>query len=299
MRRLLAAAAIGALAAATSGCHPAALGRGANRHDRAVTVADRLDCPTSQGRLSRVEQSADGRLCRYTGPDGDEVTLSYLSLDGKTPQAALTPIEAEFRTAVPDAVASDDAASLNADGAHANWSDGRTTTSTTTHDGAVATSTTEARDDDDDDSHASHKRSNDHVRIALPGMSIEADNGRAKIRAFGQSIDADDSKGGRAVVHGDWNGMQSSINAHDRGVEMRFGWVGQRSVDLTYIVTGKTPGPTGQRGASYVARGPISGPLVIAVGKSREGQDHDDGDGDDKGAVHDLKRLVDRNVHRS
>ena len=71
---------------------------------------------------------------------------------------------------------------------------------------------------------------------------------------------------------------------------MRFGSVGQKRADLTYILASDNPGPGGYRAAAYVAKGPVGGPLVIASGRARESWDnhHDQAD--------DLKDLVNRNV---
>ena len=287
---LRSAAALVLAGAGVAACHPAPLGHGANGKDRPMTVGARLDCPSEQGDLRRTEEAADGRSCRYSGADGEEVTLAYLALDGRDAQSALAPIEADFKREVPGATASDAAAVADADGAQAGWSasgkNGETSTST------VTTSSTNRGKDGDGDR-------NENVHVYLPGLSIEADHGRARIRAFGQTIDADDSHdghGGRAVVRGEWNGMKSTINAHDQGVEMRYGWVGKNAADLTYVAASKAPGPNGLRAAAYVARGPAGGPLVLAVAKSKIPHDED---GDHDAQLHDLKRLVSRNVHRT
>jgi hypothetical protein len=64
--------------------------------DKAVTVADRLDCPDAQGSLQKVSASADGHTCVYRKADDEEVTLSLLALNGQTPRAALTPLETDL-----------------------------------------------------------------------------------------------------------------------------------------------------------------------------------------------------------
>jgi len=58
-----------------------------------ITVLDRLDCPASQGRLTRTAAAADGQSCDYQGPDGESVTLTRVALNGQTAQAAMAPLE--------------------------------------------------------------------------------------------------------------------------------------------------------------------------------------------------------------
>lgn len=72
---------------------------------------------------------------------------------------------------------------------------------------------------------------------------------------------------------------------------MRFGAVGEHRADLTYMVASDGAGPQGWRAAGYVAKGPVAGPLVVAMVRSRE-ELHDVHDHH----LNDLKRLVDRNV---
>ena len=245
-------------------CHPAPLGRGKNRQDRAVTANARLDCPATEGALTRQEVSPDGRSCRYTGEDGAEARLTLMSLDGRSAQDALRGTEAEMQGLVPAAVAPEPAAS---------------STPPTSH-GATA----QADADGDGD--------NDHSRIDLPGIHIEANgHDNAHIRAFGQVIDA---HGKDATIHAGWNGKTATVNAHDGGAEIRAGWFGQRSVDASYILASDTAGPSGVHAAGYVAKGPAAGPLVLGVETSRTQRER--GNRDDH-RYRDIRRLVDRNVH--
>lgn len=234
-------------------CHPARLGQGQNRDDRAVTVDARLDCPQRQGGLARVDIAADGRSCRYADDQGREAVLKLMDLAGRSPKDALTATEIDLKALVPAAAAPSDDAVV---------------TGNTTGDG-------------------------DHTRIDLPGIHIEADgNDHAHIRAFGQSVDA---QGNHAVIHGGWNGRQATVIAHDKGVEVRAGWIGARSVDTNYLLASETAGPSGVHAAGYHARGSIAGPLVIGIETSKSEDDHDQRHDDFK----DLRRLVDRNVQRS
>lgn len=272
-----------AAALALGACHPARLGEGRNGGDRAVTVADRLECPDEQGSLKRTIKAPDGRSCTYVGDDGEQVTLSYLALDGKTPEVALAPVEAGFHALVPRADATDHESAVTT--ALPNGLNVTTSVSKTTGDD----------DDADDASSGSEKAASprgkaDHVAINLPGLHIDAGDDGAKVRAFGQNITADD-KG--ATVHGAFNGVKTSVEANDGGAEIRSGFVGKQAVDLTYILASDAAGPSGAHAAAYVARGPVGGPLVVASGSLKEGDRHVDKDRFD-----DLRKLVDRNVRR-
>jgi hypothetical protein len=60
-----------------------------------------LDCPTTEGALTRVAQAADGRSCDYEGPEGQVVRLKLVALDGRAAAEALAPSRMELRTLVP------------------------------------------------------------------------------------------------------------------------------------------------------------------------------------------------------
>jgi hypothetical protein len=111
------------------------------------------------------------------------------------------------------------------------------------------------------------------------------------VEGLGQHVVA--SEGG-AVVTGDWNGAHTSITAHDGGAEMRFGSVGRQAVDVTFLSTSERAGPGGDRVAGYLARGPVSGPLVVAEVRGSRYDKHVGVAKDDP--FRDAKRLVNRNV---
>lgn len=301
IRPLLLGTALMTVAVVAGGCHGSV--RTGVGSDRPLAVRDRLDCPESEGRLRRVDAAADGRSCRYTGPDGQEVLLSYVALDGRTPQQALAPIEAGLRELVPAAAApepgslqravdvqvNDEDGDRSGDGDDkdarrgddARWSDGSS-------DRPVAPRKPDAPDVDPGFHPSRHH--GERVKIDLPFLHIDADgSGRARVRAFGADVDANDEG---AVVKAGFGGSDFNVNAHHGGAEMRFGAVGEKRADLTYIVASDTAGPQGWKAAALVAKGPTSGPLVAATGRSREERHgrHDDGD------IDDLKSLVNRNV---
>ena len=277
MKTRTTAATVLALAAGLAACHPAKLGEGRPRDDRPMAVTARLDCPARQGSLVRAEAAADGRSCRYTGEDGEEVTLGYLATDGAQPLAALAPTEAQVRGWVPAAVVG---SPQNAQAQAA----------------AKARQASEDKDDDDRDDDAASNTTGkagggdrDRVAINLPGVHVDAGDGGARVHAFGQDVVASDD--GAQVTSG-WNGVTSQIHANDGGVEIRSGWIGAHALEQGYFLASDAAGPQGVHAAGYVARGPVGGPLVLAVVKATGGG----GDLDDD-RFRDVKRLVRRNTH--
>ena len=94
---LRALAGIALAAVAASACHPLHL----HHRDRPMTVSTRLDCPVTEGLLTRVTAAPDGNSCVYQHRAGDDVTLLRLPLNGQSPQVALAPIDAELKTLLP------------------------------------------------------------------------------------------------------------------------------------------------------------------------------------------------------
>lgn len=86
-------------ALALAGCHPP--------HPRAAAplrAVSSLDCPDTQGDLTRKSAAADGKTCVYATKSGDQVTLQIVSYSGDA-HAALAPIEDQLKTEVPAAAA--------------------------------------------------------------------------------------------------------------------------------------------------------------------------------------------------
>jgi hypothetical protein len=60
-----------------------------------------LDCPTSEGTLTRIARTADGRTCDYKGPKGEWVRLSILPLNGRSAAEVLAPAKTELYALAP------------------------------------------------------------------------------------------------------------------------------------------------------------------------------------------------------
>ena len=126
------------------------------------------------------------------------------------------------------------------------------------------------------------------VVLNLPGVHIEADDDGAHVRALGEHIDA---QSGEATIGGSWNGVANRIDARNDHVEVRVGFSGRQSADLTLLMQSDHPGPSGDRLVGYVARGPVTGPLVVSTIEAAQG----DGRRHDVD-LRDLKALVAFNV---
>ena len=60
-----------------------------------------LDCPASEGALTRIAQTADGRVCDYQGAKGEWVRLSLVPLNGRSASEVLAPAKAELYALAP------------------------------------------------------------------------------------------------------------------------------------------------------------------------------------------------------
>lgn len=207
--------------------------------DTPVTVAATLNCPEAQGDLTRTGAAADGKSCQYHGDEDEDVTLSLVSLNGQTPQAALAPLEAQLQGLVP---ARNGPSMVNIDAGH-----------------------------DDDDHNGDEGGRHDHAKIDLPGLHINANGDKADIRILGTDIKAD---GDKADIHTNMGMKDAVIHAGPGGAEIRAGEAGQHSAQLVYVLAGDNPGPSGYRAVGYMARGPVAGPLVVGQFKSKEGGRH-------------------------
>jgi hypothetical protein len=207
-----------------------------------------LDCPDSQGDLERKSQAADGKTCVYATDSGDQVTLQLVNLDGQDARGALAPIEAQLKTEVPATADAPKPPSTPGD------DDGK--------DQAVK-----------DRAHGDH----DRVDIDLPGIHIHSSgDGHANVDTAGVHVHAHDN-GGHDNGHADvriGDGHDGvTINAGDGGAQIRVD-EGGSGIRARYILASDNPGPHGYKVAGYEARGPSSGPIVVATVLSKS-DDHD------------------------
>ena len=118
----------------------------------------------------------------------------------------------------------------------------------------------------------------DKVDIDLPGIHIHAgDNDHASVTINGGGDHSDGQHQHSGV----------SVQANDGGAEVHVD-ESHDGVRRDFILTSDKAGPHGYRIAGYEARGPTSGPVVVAIVKSKAN------DGDE--LRHDVRRLIERNV---
>ena len=158
MRVGLSVAVAGVLLTATA-CHPKRLhhGDGLGYATHPLSVGRTLDCPDRVGDLTRTVQAADGRSCGYDGPREEQVQLSFMPLNGATPDARLASLDQTLKAELPaagDAAAHGPGVYVGAD------------------------------------------KAGDHAHIDLPGFHVNTSGDRASIRLPGVTInaDGDDSK---------------------------------------------------------------------------------------------------------
>ena len=256
-----------------------------------------LDCPDTQGDLTRTGKAADGKSCTYVGEDGAEVTLQLVSVQGG-PDATLRAIEtkllAEAAAAAPatpqrpapapgPAQAAESALN-NAEAARDAAAVEREAKADSAGAGAGAKSTKDAKVDVDIDVNGKDHGvvvsdgDNEKVRVDLPGIRVEADEASesARVRIGPIHVDAGD---GEATFR---NGPRSvRLKGEQLSTE-------RRGLRATFIYTGDKL-PSGYRYVGYEAGGPKAGPLTVAVVKGRA-------DGDDHGRIaEDVTRLVRKN----
>ena len=104
-------AGVGASALALAACTPP---HPHHHADAMLKTISTLDCPDSQGDLTRKSQSADGKTCVYANDSGADVTLQLVALNGQDAKTALAPLEAQLKSELPPSA--DTKADTKADG---------------------------------------------------------------------------------------------------------------------------------------------------------------------------------------
>jgi hypothetical protein len=220
-----------------------------------LVVSARLVCPEHQGRLQRVAEAADGLSCRYSAPNGGEVLLSRTGLDGRSAVDLLQATERELAALLPTPP------SLQQPGKS-----------------VVSNQVVSERPDND---------TSDNTRIDLPGLHIQTEGDNASVRLPGVSINA---RGDNAHIStGIGELKNATIDATDGAVRITSNMTDAGNADQTWMIATDAAGPAGWRAVGYVARGPLTGPLVLATVRSRAEHQHaHSGNGD----VEDIRRLV-------
>ena len=134
-------------------------------------------------------------------------------------------------------------------------------------------------------------RPGDSADVNVPFVRVHSDGDRADVRLFGifhiVGHDHDsDSDGDRTRKH-------TAVHAGLRGAEVTADEVGRTNASLVYVLAGSHRYASGYRAVGYVAKGPVTGPLVVAEFHSPV-----DGHRGNDGGHDDIDRLIDRNLDR-
>ena len=207
-----------------------------------------LDCPASQGELTRTAQSPDGQWCDYAGPRGATVRLRLAPLHGQTPSEAMAATRVQLHALVP----------VYRDPVPASYGD----------------------------------EHGDRADVDVPFVHVHAIGDQADVRLFGIHINAR-GRGDDADVDIGHGHKHSVVHAGLRGAEVMADEVGRSNVSLVYVLAANHREASGYRAVGYVARGPVTGPLVVAEFRSPV-KGHTDSEGDHG----DIDRLIDRNLSR-
>ncbi len=234
-----------------------------------------LDCPAEQGDLTRSSVAPDGKTCVYTTRDGDEVSLRLIPVSSGY-QSALLPIQAELKAELQTDQEADKAKAKQAEDT------AKAATSSSASAKSAADTAKQAANDalgEARDAEAAAKDASDVdavTRIDLPGIHISADDsngGRANVNVGSIHVDAGEN-GAVIQVEKDVRLRGEALSPERRGFR------------ATYILANDNL-KDGWRAVGYEAGGPKTGPITVAVVKSRSGE-HDH-------ILGDVKRLVRRN----
>lgn len=304
--KVLTLTAVSALALTTAACGQAA--------SNSAVVTGKLDCPDQQGQLRRVSQAMDGKSCVYRISDGAEVTLKLIPVGAQGADVTLAQIEAELKAeaAGPSTASADmptpakDTGSL-ADKAIAEAKADAAQAGEIAED-AGESADREARRADRDARHADrdarHAERDAHddldrsiearvnAKLREKGIDVENDDDEhANINLPGLHINADGDKADVHVgpIHVDANGDSATVRSL-QDVRMRGEAFSRqkRGIRAMFVYAGDELGG-GYKYVGYEASGPRTGPLAVAVVKSKT-------DGGFHGDIYgDVKRLVRRN----
>lgn len=231
-----------------------------------LKVVDALQCPQTQGVLTRKGSARADGSCVYGGPRGSEVILQLVQLDGRSSAEALKSFENRLTSDLPEAVAEVEAenARVEAEAARAEADAARAEA-----DASRAAAEAEAAAGETAQVRMPGLRvdaQGDKASVRLPGMKIEADGDRANIRIGGLTIRADD-KSSRVNVSSRDDTV--NIDATDGAARIRTSASGE-AVRATFLMTGKEASASGWRTVGYEARGPVGGPIVVATVRSKD-----------------------------
>jgi len=269
-----------------------------------VELRTALDCPASQGELTRTDKAADGKTCTYRSSEGAEVSLQLVAVKGDA-GATLQAIEDQIAPHVSRAAASPataeaakaaaDTAKGAAGAAHDAAKDAEAAAKEAAEDaGHSVTASVKTGDKDEwSPGHKDRDKDSDKVDIQIDkhGHNVVADGDTAQIDLPFLHITANDDDANVRVGGIRINANEDESTVHIiRDVRMRGEALSRkkRGIRATFISTNKAD-PNGYRFVGYEASGPKTGPLTVAIVKAKSEIDHDDD------VARDVQRLVRRN----
>ena len=246
-----------------------------------LVVAEKLVCPDRVGRLTRTAMAPDGQSCGYSAENGSEITLGKMG--GRPSDELLRDVQSTLSAIVPPPAFNGTAKSDKP--AQAEWGDDDKSDDAGKYDDSK---------DDDDKSQSSgrhHNHNNEHVSVDLPSIHIKSDGDVAKVNLPGININANEGSAHIATNIGPIKNM--TIDANDKDAVIQSNLTDAANTNRTWFSVSDHGGQNGYHAVGYVARGPNSGPLVIAQLKSKGEHDHDPGR---EFFLDDVRHLVDLSV---
>lgn len=272
------------IAASTLALSTAACGSGPPK------VRAALDCPSTQGDLTRTGVAADGKSCTYVSSDGAEVKLALVSVQGGT-DATLKTLENTLLAELPAPAASAETAKSDAS-ATAKAIDNAPNSASKDAADAIReaeadTKGVDVKIDVDVDNKANR------VVVGRGAVIVDEKDGTTHVNLPGIHVDANENTDSARVrigpikidANSDGMTMRSVRDVRLRGEQLSRE---KRGVRATFIAERKGL-PEGSRFVAYEAGGPKAGPLTVATVRSNE--EIDDGDR----IYRDVKRLVREN----
>jgi hypothetical protein len=238
----------------------------------AMKTVSKLNCQQSEGRLRRVSVAPDGKSCRYTDDDGDEVTLQLVSVSGSDVDAALRPIEDSLKILVPD---------INAKAPEATAGEAATDKAVAKDVAAAeAAAASDAGVDAagvDDDHDGVDINTDEDVDVNMPGVHVKTRGDKADVNVLGIHINANDKDDTVHIRRQPKTGVGNrfAVDANDNGAIVRMEGGNKANVKSTVFYAMDNAGPQGDRMVGYVVRGPRSGPVVVATIRSKRENDGD------------------------
>lgn len=234
----------------------------------------KLECPSSEGDLTRLSAAADGKTCIYRSSDGAEVTLRLVAVTGGV-EATLAAIEKQLRVepADPTVAGATTAAAAATDEAARVLAEARADASGDTEDNEVR----DASEASSETRGVSTSKDGKATRVDLPGIHIVAndEDDTAQVQVGPLHINANDDD---ATVH-----MLRDVRLRGEALSRE-----KRGIRATFIYTGKDL-PAGYRYVGYQAGGPKTGPITVATIRTKDGTESGDN------INHDVEELVRRN----